>query len=136
MTANRQKIGRKQNLNRTKHQKMRRHRGLSKVAPSLNLGEGFFQLGVLVFPLVVEDITLVVLVLPLVVEDILLLLVVIPLLGLPTSVLLPLTFASSLDAVGAGEKTGGNVSFGFHEPDTLHAALLYAVHDQLLVQVP
>lgn len=53
---------------------------------------------VLVFLLVVDDIMLVALLVPLVVEDILPLLTVIPLLRFPTSALLPVAMASSLDS--------------------------------------
>lgn len=67
-------------------------------APSLNTDVGCCQLVVLVFLLVVDDIMLVALLVPLVVEDILPLLTVIPLLRFPTSALLPVAMASSLDS--------------------------------------
>lgn len=54
------------------------------VAPSLNIDERFFQLVVLVLPLVVEDT---------------LLLLAITLLRLPTSAVLPVAMASNIDPV-------------------------------------
>lgn len=86
------------------------------VAPLLIIGEGFSQLAVLLLSLVVDDIMLVVLVLPLVVEGTPLLLVVIPLLRLPTSALLPVSTASSVDSAVNDEKSGGSVRFSFCKP--------------------